>query len=259
MVAFIDGHRLIFCTFKNKGRGTVGSATQEAKGMKPQVYKDDRPAEFFTKFHKRTREKKPSWLYMIVRVIMVPYTRVLFRVEAMGKENIPAEGAVILAPNHGSFVDHFFVAQFTRRKVRFMAKSNMFKGIMQWICYFTCVFPVRRGHNDEEAFKTAKIVLDQGEICVIYVEGGRTRNGAMQDPKYGIGRIACETGSVVIPVGIEGSERIRLWKRLIFPKVRVRYGKPIRVAKDLNSSREKQEAVARQIHDRIKELLPARA
>ena len=62
---------------------------------------------------------------------------------------------MIVAPNHFSFLDHFFVAVYLRRKVQFMAKSQLFKPPMQVVYHNGGVFPVRRGHHDEEAFKTA--------------------------------------------------------------------------------------------------------
>ena len=91
----------------------------------------------------------------------------------MGTENVP-NGPVILAPNHGSFMDHFFAGAFIRRRVRFMAKSQMFRrGLATYIFSHGGVFPVRRGHHDDEAFTTAFRLLDQGDAVVMYCEGGR--------------------------------------------------------------------------------------
>ena len=82
---------------------------------------------------------------------------------------------MIIAPNHFSFLDHFFVAVYLRRKVHFMAKSQLFKPPMQFIYTHGGVFPVRRGHQDEEAFVTAETVLARGDIVVMYAEAGRSR------------------------------------------------------------------------------------
>ena len=70
---------------------------------------------------------------------------------------------MILAPNHFSQMDHFFAAVYLRRKAQFMAKSQLFRNpIIKYIFKHGGVFPVRRGHHDEEAFKTANTVLDRG-------------------------------------------------------------------------------------------------
>ena len=74
-------------------------------------------------------------------------------------------------------MDHFFVGVYLRRKIRFMAKSQMFgPPVLTYIYKHGGVFPVRRGHHDEEAFKTAYELLDQGEMLLVYAEGGRSRS-----------------------------------------------------------------------------------
>ena len=132
---------------------------------------------------------------------------------------MPTEGPAIIAPNHFSFLDHFFVAVYMRRKVHFMAKSQLFKRPLQFIYTHGGVFPVRRGHRDEEAFKTAHAILGRGDMVVMYAEGGRSRTGELGEAKPGIGRLALETGAAVVPTAIVGTERARNWKRLQFPKV----------------------------------------
>ena len=127
--------------------------------MKAQVYKDPRPAEHFDRFHERQRTKLPNWMYELVRLVLTPYLLLIYRARCIDSHNIPAEGPVIIAPNHFSFLDHFFVAVYLRRKVQFMAKSQLFKWPMQVVYHNGGVFPVRRGHHDEEAFKTAHAIL----------------------------------------------------------------------------------------------------
>ena len=113
--------------------------------MKEQVYKDPRPAEFFTQFHERSRSKAPNWVYELVRFLTSLYAYTFFRARCIGADNVPGSGPVILAPNHFSFMDHFFTGAFIRRKIRFMAKSQLFKMPMQLIYTHGGVFPVRRG------------------------------------------------------------------------------------------------------------------
>ena len=73
---------------------------------------------------------------------------------------------MILAPNHFSNMDHFFAGLYLRRKIRFMAKSQLFgPPVLNYIYKHGGVFPVRRGHHDEEAFITAYTILERGGCC----------------------------------------------------------------------------------------------
>jgi 1-acyl-sn-glycerol-3-phosphate acyltransferase len=223
--------------------------------MREQVYKDPRPAEYFDRFHERVRTREPDWVYGVVRVLTSLFGMIAFRTRAVGSERVPRTGPLILAPNHFSFMDHFFVGMFLRRQVQFMAKSQLFKRPMQFVYTHGGVFPLRRGHNDKEAFITAKAVLARGGCVVMYCEGGRSRSGELADrPKPGIGRLALESGATVVPVAIQGSQRVRNWKRLSFPRVTVHYGEPMRFSNDGDSIRERQQEVADRIFAEIKRL-----
>jgi len=163
---------------------------------------------------------------------------------------------VILAPNHGSFMDHFFSGAFIRRRVRFMAKSQLFNnGAATYIFSHGGVFPVRRGHNDEEAFTTAFHLLAHDAAVVMYPEGGRSRTGELaEQAKPGVGRLALESGAPVVPIAILGSHQVRNWKRLQFPRITVQYGTPFRFERVEHSTREQQQEVADYVLDRVREL-----
>src|SRR5262249_56507403 len=94
--------------------------------MKPQIYKAPRPAEMFTPYHRSAR-KGVGWVYDFARMILTIPTILIYRARAIGVENIPASGPVILAPNHFSPWDHFFAAGYLPRKAQFMAESQLFK------------------------------------------------------------------------------------------------------------------------------------
>jgi 1-acyl-sn-glycerol-3-phosphate acyltransferase len=222
--------------------------------MKPQKYKDERPAEYFDQFHASAR-KGVGWTYTFVRLILSLPTLLIYRVRAIGVENVPKRGALILAPNHFSQMDHFFVGLYLRRKVRFMAKSQMFgPPLLTYVFKHGGVFPVRRGHHDEKAIETAEIILEQGEMLLVYAEGGRSRSGKLKEVKPGIGRIALESGAPVVPVAIQGSERVRRWKRLSFPRVTVQFGEPLSFPTEQGPSRERQQEVAEQIFAPVREM-----
>jgi len=223
--------------------------------MREQVYTDPRPKEHFDRFHLRARGREPDWAYELTRVITSLYAYTFLRARAISTEKVPGRGAVILAPNHFSFMDHFLMGCYIRRKVRFMAKSQLFKAPMQFIYSHGGVFPVRRGARDEETFTTARTILGRGGAITMYCEGGRSRTGKVSEQaKRGIGRLALESGAPVVPIAIHGSSHIRNWKRLQFPKVTIQYGDPIRWEPIENPTREQQQAVADAILVEIRRL-----
>jgi 1-acyl-sn-glycerol-3-phosphate acyltransferase len=152
-------------------------------------------------------------------------------------------------------MDHFLMGCYLRRKVRFMAKSQLFTSPMQFIYTHGGVFPVRRGARDEATFITAKRILARGGAITMYCEGGRSRSGRVgTEAKRGIGRLALETGAPIVPIAIYGSSRIRNWKRLQFPKVTIQYGEPLGWERIEDPTREQQQAVADQILVEIRAL-----
>ncbi len=222
--------------------------------MKPQVYKDPRPAEHFTRFHERVRNGRPDWVYELVRVLLTPYVGGIFRARCIDSFNVPADGPAIVCPNHFSFLDHFFVAVYLRRKVQFLAKSQLFTPPLQFIYTHGGVFPVRRGQRDEEAFKTAHTVLSRGGIVVMYAEGGRSRTGELGEARPGLGRLALESGAPVVPTAIVGSEGARNWRRLQFPSVTVQYGKALRFEQVDEPSKEQSQAASEAVFERVREM-----
>jgi 1-acyl-sn-glycerol-3-phosphate acyltransferase len=220
--------------------------------IRAQVYRDPRPAEAFREFHERVRDHPPEWIYEVVRVVTMMNALIAFRAEGYGAQNVP-NGPAILAPNHASFMDHFFAGAFIRRHVQFMAKSQMFgNNPLSWVYSHGGVFPVRRGNQDEDAFTTAFSILDRGGVVGMYVEGGRTRTGQLGEAKAGIGRLALGSGAPVVPVAILGSHQVRNFRRGRFPKVIVHYGRPFRFAPVPESTREEQQSAAETILERIK-------
>lgn len=193
---------------------------------------ESRPAEYFARFHQRVRTKDPDWVYPAARILLTGPLMATFRVRALAVENVPTSGPVILAPNHFSYSDHFLLAMYLRRKIRFMAKSEMFIKPIDFILSHGGSFPVRRGYNDQEAIKTAKSILERGQVLAMYAEGGRSRDGKIGQPKRGLGRLALETGTAVVPVALHGTNEAKRLKKLRLPaKVTVQFGRPINFPK----------------------------
>lgn len=226
--------------------------------IKEQVYSDPRPAEYFDQFYDSAANREPGWVYDLARVVLTPIAVLPYRTRAIGTEHVPSSGPVLLAPNHFSQMDHFFAGVYLRRKVRFMAKSQLFgPPVLTQIYRNGGVFPVRRGHRDERAFETAYAILDRGGTVLVYAEGGRSRTRNLGEPKAGIGRIALESGVPVVPVAIHGSAGVRGIKRLRFPKVTVQFGEPVSFAVEAAPSRERQMEVSQDIFDRVRRMYTA--
>ena len=222
--------------------------------LKPQVYKDPRPAEHFTRFHTRAR-RGIGWTYHWVRILLTGPTMLIFRARGLDTENVPEHGPLIITPNHFSQMDHFFTGIFMRRRVQFMAKSQLFTNpIFTYIFTHGGVFPVRRGHDDQEAFITAHTVLNRGGCVLMYAEGGRSRSGKLGEPKRGVGKLALESGVPVVPVAIHGSASVRRWKRLRFPKVTVQFGEPVRFDKVDDPTREQEQEAAQRVFDSVRRM-----
>src|SRR5688572_33511606 len=128
-----------------------------------------------------------------------------------GAEHIPAEGAAIVAPNHKSFWDSFFIGVCTRRHVRFMAKTELIEARYGRMLVRLGAFPVRRGQADEDALETARTVLRQGGLLALFPEGTRVRDpDNLGHPRRGAGRLALETGAPLVPAAITGTDRLFL-------------------------------------------------
>jgi len=180
-------------------------------------------------YHERTRTRGVNPLvYWIVRGVLQPLLIVYFRLSRIGREHVPREGGVMLAPNHRSFLDPFVIGICVRRPVYFMAKRELFRTRWQgWLLNCLGAFPVKRGESDEEAMETARLLLERGEIVLIFPEGTRIRRGSLGKPKRGVGRLALQTGVPVVPIAVTGSDRARRGWRIRPVKVKIRLGRPL--------------------------------
>lgn len=233
----------------------MSEGRSDSPRLKPQVYVDERPGEHFDRYHAWARSHRPDWVQDLIRLLALPICMLLYRARVESVENVPGSGPAIVAPNHFSAMDHFFCGVYIRRRVRFMAKSQLFKGLLAPVMVHGGAFPVRRGQHDEEAITTALAILRKGGVIVIYPEGGRSRTQQIgQHARPGVGRLALESGAPVVPVAIQGSVGVYDWKRLRFPKVLVRYGAPMYFDNVSRSDREQQQAVADEVLAAVREL-----
>jgi glycerol-3-phosphate dehydrogenase (NAD(P)+) len=182
-----------------------------------------------SEYHARTRDRGVNpYVYWPTRIVLQPLMMLLFWLKRIGREHIPADGGVILAPNHRSFLDPWVVGVCLRRPAYFVAKRELFeKRWMGWFLNSLGAFPIRRGESDDEAMDTARILLERGNAVMIFPEGTRIRKPGLGNPKRGVGRLALQTGAPVVPIALDGTERARR-KLVIRPcKIRVRAGRPL--------------------------------
>jgi len=182
------------------------------------------------RLHRRAREQGANPLvYWLVRAIFQPFFHVYFRLGRIGREHIPAEGAVIIASNHRSFLDPFVIGTMARRPMYYVAKQEMFtRPWRSWVLSSLGAFPVERGTGDAAMIETATAILERGDILLMFPEGTRTRPGPLGKPKRGAARLALQTGAPVVPVAVIGTEAVRRGWRIRPHKVRIRAGRPLR-------------------------------
>jgi len=198
--------------------------------------------------------------YWVVKAILGPFLRVVFRPWADGIDNVPREGPAIIASNHLSFSDHFFAPLPLPRKVVFLAKSEYFtgrglKGLVSK-AFFSGVgqIPVDRsgGEASERALRTGLRVLAQGHLLGIYPEGTRTPDGRLYRGKTGVARLALEGKAPVVPCAMIGGFEFQPPGK-IRPRLRIRPG--VRFGPPLDFSRyyglEEDRFVLRAITDEV--------
>jgi glycerol-3-phosphate dehydrogenase (NAD(P)+) len=187
--------------------------------------------ERLASYHAYTRKHSVNWpMYHVARAILLPFFLAYFRLARLGREYGKVKGGVIVAANHRSFLDPFAVGACLpwRRPMNYMAKVELFERRWQgWMLSRLGAFPVRRGESDEESMLTARMIAERGGAVCIFPEGTRIRRGTLASPKRGVGRLALQTGAVVIPTAVLGTEHVRRGWRIRPRKVKVRLGPPM--------------------------------
>jgi 1-acyl-sn-glycerol-3-phosphate acyltransferase len=181
---------------------------------------------------------------------------VFYRARAVASDNVPRSGPVIIASNHCSSIDYPLLMAFLERRLSIVAKSELFRSRVSYFWSFVGAFPIRRGLRDEDAFETARRVLDRGGAVVFYCEGTRLSEGPLDSrPKSGVGRLALESGAPVVPVAIHGSAlKQRTGRFWALPRARVSYGSPIAFTATVRPSPLERKAASGAIFQEIQRL-----
>ena len=167
-------------------------------------------------------------LYRFAYSFLTPLWRFAFRMKVRGSENIPLKGPVLLASNHRSNLDPFFVGVSFPRQVHFMAKAELWKvKALGGLIDMLGSFPVRRGEADRTAVKRALEMLGGGAVVGMFPEGRRQRGGSLGEIHPGVSLLSLREGVVTVPMVLDGTERLVRRGLPRFPRVTVTFGPPL--------------------------------
>jgi 1-acyl-sn-glycerol-3-phosphate acyltransferase len=193
--------------------------------------------------------------YWVLKAIMMPVLRFFYRVRVEGLEHVPSKGPVILASNHVSFSDSFFLPLVLRRRVTFVAKAEYFEDPKTaWFFRAVGQIPIKRegGSASQGALAAAREVLEGGGIFGIYPEGTRSPDGRLYKGHTGVARLALQTKAPVCAVAMIGTREAQpigqVMPRLFMP-ITIRISPPLNFERF--SDRAEDPLVLRQITDEV--------
>lgn len=174
--------------------------------------------------------------YVIAKGICKLLFMVFFRMQYYGVENIPKEGPLVIASNHLSLLDPPVIGTCADRKVHFMAKKELFVPVLGYIYRLLGAFPVKRGGADKAAIKQGIDILQKGEVLAIFPEGTRSKTGKLGKAEPGALMMASKARAAIVPCCVAGTDLKRAGR--IWPKVTVRFGKPMYFPADIPLTKE---------------------
>lgn len=151
----------------------------------------------------------PTWFRRAFVSILRLVFRLFTRIEVSGLENLPAGGPVVLACNHATNFDVFPMQLALPRTIFFMGKEELYRNLLSdWFFRQMGSFPVYRGERDAWAIRHACEVLEHGQVLGIFPEGSRNKGQGLRKGKSGAARIAMDCGCPIVPMSIDGTQRI---------------------------------------------------
>lgn len=176
-------------------------------------------------------------LTFVARAFVAPIAKAIYKPTIIGRDNLPAEGGVVVASNHLSFIDSIIISMLARRRVSFLAKDEYFTGtgVKGAISrnFFTSVgaIPVKRGAGQaaQEALDAGLAKIESGEAFSIYPEGTRSRDGRLYRGKTGVAWLALTAGVPVVPVALSGTQHLQPVgsRRIRRVPITIEFGEPL--------------------------------
>lgn len=211
------------------------------------------------------RRLKPSWskaapaFYWGATYLVRAVLSVVGRWKVTGRERIPG-GPLMVVSNHLSNADPPILgAAIARRRIRFMAKIELFKYPFGVVPRLYDAFPVRRFEADLAALLNAERILKRGGVLGMFPEGTRSRSGMIGKPHPGTALIALRSGATVLPCAIVGTEQLSKPLNLLRkPQISIQIGEPIAVTQTRRPTEEQVSALTDQIFEAIRSMLPSR-
>lgn len=198
-----------------------------------------------------------SFLYNFFKIILYIFFRIIYRLKVIGSEKIPINGGVIIAANHVSYLDPPVIGVALKRQAVFMAREGLFKIPLLGLFIRAFSIPIKRGKPQPSTIKEVIKRLKNGEVIVIFPEGGRRSDGNIADIKRGIGVITQLAKVPVIPTYLNGTDKALPVgaKFLRLAKITVTFGHPIKIEKkDEENDKHFQERIGITITKAIKQL-----
>lgn len=203
--------------------------------------------------------RSDDWLYRTGWVLVRGVARLIWRLEVVGAERVPLDGAAIIAPNHLSVLDPPLIGCACPRELRYIAKAELFRNrAIGWFLRRLGGFPVERGAADVGAIKTALNFLKAGRAVIIFIEGTRGDGTRLLPPTPGVTLLARQSGAAVVPTAIVGTDKA--WPRgAKLPRraqIKVAFGQPLtyREVFDERTDRAARDAFSELVMERIEAL-----
>ena len=204
---------------------------------------------------------KGTALYRVSSYLLGLLFRYYNRWEVSGREHIPDSGGVLLIANHTSYADPPIAGPACPRPVSFMAKAELFRiPIFSALIRRTHAFPVQRGAADQHALRRAVRLLQRGQVLLIFPEGKRSADGRLQPFEPGAAFIALASGAAVVPMAIDGADRLLpRGKPILLPgQLRLRFGPPVDLSRVRGQRRTREilQQACDEMHAALADLLP---
>jgi 1-acyl-sn-glycerol-3-phosphate acyltransferase len=155
--------------------------------------------------------------------------RTMYRLEVVGADRLPVAGPVVIAPNHDSVLDGIVLGAVISRELRFLAKAELWRSrLLGWVLDGLGAIGIKRGHGDQLALARMRQALEAGQAVTVFPQGAIYGDRVWH---RGAARMALVTGAPLVPVRLIGTAQALSRGRIGFPRLRIIFGEPIKVAR----------------------------